>query len=182
MVNPLLIQLLSDRAGCDVTTARGANVLRLDIEKATGEYISINTIKRIVGLLVYDGNHREQVKDVIARYLGFSSWELLEAYLANSLSDFNTDNPFMELSSLPEGRRIALEWEPDRRVVLRHLEGSAYLVEESLNAKIEKGDIVSVSHVAVGFPFYASDVVRNGKSIGNYTAASRRGIVHIELV
>ncbi|MDE5807494.1 MAG: hypothetical protein K2H76_05205, partial [Muribaculaceae bacterium] len=71
--------LLSKQANCDVTTPHGANILRNDIEARTGENLSINTIKRIVGVIKSDSSPRLSTRDILARYLGFENWKHLQS-------------------------------------------------------------------------------------------------------
>ena len=181
-MNPALINLLSKQANCDVTTPYGASILRNDIEAKTGEYISINTIKRMVGILEPGHSHRLHVMNIVALYLGFPSWGMLEAYIERKISGFNAPNPFVDLESLPKNQLVDISWAPDRKVTLRHLEGKVYRVEESTNSKLQPGDLLTLSQVAVGFPFYAGKVERDGNSLGSYTAAAQKGISELFLI
>lgn len=180
--NPILVKMLSEKAGRDVTTPSGADFLRNDIHTATGEPISINTIKRLVGILDYKGNHRLQLLNIIAKYLGYTSWSVLDEVLNQGISDFTTHNPFLELESLPKDQKIEIQWEPDRRLVIRHIEDRLYEVTDCRNAKLQAGDILTLYQIGVGFPFYAKDVKRDGRSLSNYTAANITGISKIKIL
>lgn len=181
-LHSLIIQLLSKKAGTDVTTVHGANVLQQKIEKTTGEVISINTVKRLVGLLNYSGQHSSAILSIIAAYLGFSSPKLLEEYVKSKVSDFNVKSHFIDILSLKEGTRIELQWQPDRLVRILLLEGREFLVEESINSKLSKGDILHIDHLAVGFPLHIREVIREGKSMGNYQAAPINGITNLRML
>ena len=179
--NPILISMLSEKAGLDVSTPTGAEWLRNDIEKVTGETLSINTIKRITGVLEYEGSHRTMLLDIIARYLGYSSWSLLETVLQEKISFFGAENETLTLEKLPPGQVIEIRWDPDRIILLRHTKNKIFTVIESRNSKLQAGDILKLSQIAPGFPFYASDVTRNGHSLGTYTAATINGVSSIVL-
>ena len=181
-VNPKLIEMLAQKAGLDVTTARGAEYLCHDIESTTGERIGINTVKRIVGILEYEGSHREMILDIIARYLDFSSWKLLEATLNDKTSGFSKKNGILCLESLAAGQDIAVYWEPGRKIILRHNNGRCFKVVESVNSKLKAGDELQLSQIAPGFPLYASNVRRGEESLGHYTAATVSGIKKIEVL
>ena len=176
VANPKLIEMLSRKAGRDVTTASGAEFLCRDIESQTGERIGINTVKRLIGIIDYTGTHREIILDILAHYLDFSSWKLLEATLNDKISGFSKEGTLLDLENLPESQEIEVYWEPGRKVTLRHAKGREYAVTESINSKLQKGDLLKLSQIAPGFPFYASDVTRDGESLGNYTAAGIDGI------
>lgn len=63
------IKLLSEKSGRDVTTPVGADYLRNDIEATTGEPLSLNTVKRLTGLLPYDSEPRQSTLDILAGYI-----------------------------------------------------------------------------------------------------------------
>lgn len=181
-VNPKLIEMLTQRAGRDVTTPRGAEFLCYDIESATGERIGVNTVKRIVGIIDFQGSHREMILDIIARYLDFPSWSLLEATLNDKTSGFSKKNGLLNLENMPYGQKIVVCWDPGRKITLRHGEGRNFTVIESVNSKLKAGDELQLSQIAPGFPFYASNVKRDEESLGHYTAATVSGIKKIEVL
>lgn len=181
-MNPILNDMLSRKTGCDVTTSAGAEILCRNIESVTGERLGLNTVKRIVGILDYEGNHRKMIMDIIARYLDFASWELLKAKINNDISGFSLHSTILDLEALPVNQKIMIKWDPDRQVVLIHKNGRIFEVEDSLNSKLEKGDMLRLSQIAPGFPFYASEVIRNNVSLGNYSAAMVAGIKSISII
>lgn len=174
--------MLSEKTGCDVSTPIGVEILRNDIKNAIGESLGVNTLKRLVGLLEYEGTHRPVILDIVARYLGYSSWNLLNDVLEDRTSFFDEDSSLLNLEDLPPCQKIDIQWEPDRRIILQHQEGKIYRVVESVNSKLICGDILTLSQIAPGYPFYVSEVVRNGKSMGTFTAAMENGISHISLL
>ena len=57
------------------------NSLKIDIDKASGEDIGLNTLKRLMGKIDEDVNPRPSTLDMIAKYLGYNFWEhYLKAY------------------------------------------------------------------------------------------------------
>ena len=179
--NPILISMLSEKAGLNVSTPAGAEWLRNDIEKVTGEILGINTIKRITGVIEYEGSHRTMLLDIIARYLGYPSWSLLDQVIQKKISFFSDQNDAISLEKLPPDQLVEICWDPDRSVLLRHNKDKIFTVIESSNSKLKEGDILTLSQIAPGFPLYASDVIRNGDSLGTYTAASINGVSSIVL-
>ena len=180
-LNQAIIDLLSEKAGKDVATSCGADYLRNDIEAVTGEALSLNTVKRLVGILPYESIPRPVTLNIISRYLGFSSWQLFQEYLTGRISDFNVDEGFIDLAAQPLGRLIKIRWQPDRCLSIKHLGEGKYVVAESLNSKLLPEDNLYLSQIAPGFPFMVKTVVRNGRELGNYIAAKRLGIDSIEM-
>lgn len=177
--NSIIIKYLCERCGCDVTTASGATMLANDIEIKTGERLAPNTLKRLVGVLPYDFNPRNVTLQIIAKYLGFSSWEIFIETINNRISDFEEDNPFIEVSALGKGAEIRFKWEPDREIRLCHLgEGKCEVVEVA-NSKLVLGDILTLSQLAEGYPLVAKEVIREGRNLGSYIAAKIVGITDI---
>lgn len=179
--NSVIVKCLSERCGCDVTTAAGATVLANDIEKVTGERLVPNTLKRLVGVLQYDYNPRGATLEIIAKYLGFSSWQLFIESINNRISDFEEENPFIEVSGLPQGTEIRFSWEPDREIRLCHLGEGLCEVVEVANSKLAVGDVLQLSQLADGYPLVAKDVVRGDNNLGGYVAAKITGISNIKI-
>ena len=176
-----LRRLLEEKAGYDPGTPHGAEKLQKDIATATGESLSVNTLKRLTGVLPYEGEPRASTLEILARFVGLQSAKALETVLKGTSSDFNLPDNFIDVKRLPTGQMLILEWSPGRRVVLRHLEGEEYLVEEAENSKLRTGDKIKLGYVAEGYPLIAADVVRNGKSLGEYSAARDEGITRVSL-
>ena len=180
-LNKTVIDLLSAKTGRDVTTPHGADYLRNDIEAVTGEHLSLNTVKRLVGHLPYESSPRVVTLNIISNYLGFSSWQLLQEYLSGKISDFDIKEGFIDLTNQPSGKIIRIRWQPDRYLSIKHLGTGKYVVTESINSKLHSEDILYLSQIAEGFPFMVKMVERKGENLGNYIAAKKTGIDSIEI-
>ncbi len=180
-LNSIIIQYLSNRCGRDVTTPAGSTALAYDIEAKTGHLLSTNTIKRLVGILPYNFVPRSSTLSIIAEYLGFSSWEMFLETINDNVSDFNVDNPFIEVKDLEAGTEIEFSWEPDRDIKLLHQGGGWCEVIEVTNSKLAMGDRLLLVQLAEGYPLIAKEVIRNGESLGSYTSAKTKGISNIQI-
>lgn len=174
--------MLSAKAGKDVRTHSGAEILRNDIEARTGEALSLNTVKRLTGVLAYSSTPREVTLDIISRYLGYKNWALFLSAIENKISGFNTPEGFIETKDLPVGSVLKISWEPDREIKILHRGKGAYEIIESKNSKLQKGDEIHLSQIAPGFPLMVREVNREGECLGNYTAALTEGITSLELL
>lgn len=161
------------KAGFDVTTAAGATMLANDIESKTGERLAANTIKRLVGVIPYNNKPRITTLNIIARYLGWPSWESLMN--DHRSSAFGGRNPFFTTKKL-RNTIVKFKWEPDREITLIHLSRTKYKVLESINSQLQAGDILCIDLLADKCPFFAKDVIRNGEHLGTYAAATENGI------
>lgn len=145
------------------------------------EHVSLNTIKRLVGFLPYEKTHRQSTLDIIARYLDYANWAELTAVLQGSNSDFETNAETILTAQLHDGDFVRLTYHPERTLTLRYQGEGRFLVEESVNSKLQVGDIVAISAFTLHYPLLASNVIRNGQSLGEYTAGKVGGITSMSL-
>lgn len=176
-----VIELLKKRAGYDVTTPYGSSMLQKDIELKTGQRLGLNTVKRLVGLIEYKSESRQDTLDIIASYLEFKSWDNLLSYINDKVSSFDSLDSILDLEILPKGKSLQIEWDPGRKIILQHLGCGEYLTLESINSKLKKGDLVSLSQISIGFPLVVKRVIRNNEYIGNYKAAIDSGITGFKI-
>lgn len=134
-----------------------------------------------MGIIPYKFIPRSSTLEILAKYLGFSSWDLFLATINDCVSDFNVENPFIEVSELDTGDEISFNWEPDRKIRLRHLGEGLCEVIEVANSKLAQGDRLQLVQLAEGYPLMVKEVLRNGMSLGNYTAAKTNGIYNITI-
>lgn len=163
-------------------TPAGAARLRHEIESATGERISLNTLKRLVGVIGYEGMFRPVILDIIARYLGYSGYQVLADSILDRVSGFNVEGNFIEAASVPEDRELELIWQPGRRVSMINLGAGRFRVRESENSKLMPGDILEIDFLAAGFPLYVKRVIREGEDIGTYQAAATEGLTKLRII
>lgn len=51
-----------------------------------------------------------------------------------------------------------------------------FLVQMSENSKLLAGDELAVTHIVQGYPLLVTEVIRDGKSLGSFTAGKAQGI------
>lgn len=180
-LNERQIRRLSEKIGQDAATPAGATVLHLDIESTIGIHLGVNTIKRLVGVLPSDGYPRRSTLNIIASYLGYPDWKLLQEDTEFRGSGFDERNPFIEMAALESGTLVEICWKPDRRIVIRHDGGGRYEVTESENCKLRPGFLLTLSQLAIGYPFVALAEFQ-GKSLGCYRAAEGAGITRFNIL
>lgn len=171
-----ILDLLAVKAGYEVTTSGGAEKLARDISTATREPLSVNTVKRLTGVLAYQGKPRDITLQIIAKYLGYDSVSDLMLDIEGTPSDFNLPDSMIDASVIPSGKEIYLEWRPNRKLIIRSLGKARFEVTDSINSKLKRGDILMLTHLGKGFPFRTKEVIREGQSLGPYTAAPETGL------
>ena len=134
-------------------------------------------MKRLVGMIDDEREPRLSTLDIVAHYLGHQDWEELKLFDKGSNSAFGDDDEgVLQTSNLPEDSIIAVSYPPDRVLKFRHLGGGRFIVEQSEHSKLHVGDVLTVTHFVKGYPLLASDVTRDGESLGAFTAGKERGI------
>ena len=177
-----VLEMLKKMAGYDITTSCGSAMLHKDIETKTGQRLGLNTVKRLVGLIDYNSEPRQDTLTIIAHFLGFTSWECVIRYINDNISGFELKDSIVDLEILPPGKNIRIKWEPDRNILLNHIIGEKYEVLESINSKLQKGDILYLSQISEGFPLVVKKVIRDTMNMGNYKAGVDTGIKSIEII
>lgn len=170
------IQMLRQRSANELRTPADVELLALDIESKTGDHIGVNTLKRLLGFISDERSPRISTLDIVAQYLGYGDWETLAQLDTGSNSSFDKIDGELRVADLLAGRRVLVTYLPDRRVCMEYLGGELFRVIEAANSKLLVGDQLTISHIVSGYPLLVTDVVRDGVSLGSFTAGKAKGI------
>ena len=66
---------------------------------------------------------------------------------------------------------------PDRKIKMKYLGNNCFHILDSKNSKISVDDKIKLTHIVQGYPLLVSEVVREGKSLGSFTAGKAQGIL-----
>lgn len=168
--------LLKQKSGRDFRLSGDCEYLALDIESVTGEHIGVNTLKRLLGFIDDEREPRPSTLDIIARYLDFENWEVLSIYDDRSNSSFESSNEEIRVSDLSVGQDVLITYLPDRQVEIRYLGTNRFRVLSNMNSKLRAGDEITLTHIVQGYPLLVSEVIRDGESLGSFTAGKAQGI------
>ena len=154
-----------------------------DIERKTGERLSLNTIRRIFGMNNETVVPRKSTMDIIAQYVGYPDYELLLKDVGED-SDISVFTPIdaIDVVDLEKGAQLQISYDPNRVLVMSYLGNFKFIVNESQGSKLEKGDELEITQMAVGFDLLVANVIREGKSLGPYHAAKQYGLKAIEKI
>ena len=174
--SPYVTDLLKQKSNRDFRLSGDCEYLALDIESVTGEHIGVNTLKRLLGFIDDEREPRISTLDVIARYLGFDNWDVLSVYDARSNSSFEPSTEEIRVSSLAIGQRLQISYLPDRQIDMEYIGENRFRILKSMNSKLKANDEITITHVVQSYPLLVSEVVRDGKSLGSFTAGKAQGI------
>lgn len=171
-------QQLKRKSGSDLRLPSDIDFLAHDIESQTGEHMGVNTLKRLLGFIDDERQPRVSTLDIIARYLGYADWNVLNALDAKSNSGFDEIDGLLHASSLKTGQSVEVTYLPDRRVVLRLKIDNLFIITESENSKLQVDDEVILTHFIQGYPLLVSQVMRGDVQMGSFIAGKARGITY----
>jgi len=174
--------LIEQRFGREIRYPADVEALHYDVLASTGENISVNTLKRLLGMVTDVKQARPFTLDTIAHYVGHESWEAMSRFAREIGNSGFEDVDSVDIASLKGGDVIELTYPPNRMVRMCHRQGDECVVIESVNSKLCKGDVVDVSHLVLGYTLYAKNVTRNGNSMGCFTAGKIGGISSIRII
>lgn len=175
-----LRSLLETRSGHSMQSAADCEWMAMDIKSKLHDGPSVNTLKRLLGFLPYDKQHRDSTMSFIAHYLGYKNNTELQQALTKCASDFGTNDGVLENSQLETGDHVEIAYQPDRTITFEYEGDDRFVVTQSINSQLLPGDEVVIRQFAIGFPLLADNVVRNGESLGSYTAGKIGGLTSIK--
>lgn len=178
--SPYIKQLLEKRSGHRINSAADCEWLALDFKTRCGESIGVNTLKRLLGFLDYDGKtFRMSTLDIVARYLGLKNWAEAEEVMKDTASDFGYNPDVLNVEDLCPDDMVTITYKPDRKVTFKYVGGEKFVVTDSINSKLQNGDVAIIRQFVLGYPLLVIDVIRNDVSLGEYTAAKIGGLTSI---
>ena len=150
--------------------------------------ISETTVKRMFGLVGKDSPERNRTPhnstmDIVAKWLGYGCYKdlLCEIGEGNFSSEF-TSMQTIEASKLKEGTQIQFQYEPARVIVMTYIGEGEFLINESKNSKLIKGDRIRLTHLVLNQELIVNEVVRDGHSLGGYRGAKNGGLTSLEII
>ncbi|MBQ9555783.1 MAG: hypothetical protein IJV05_06130 [Muribaculaceae bacterium] len=175
-----IFKLIEKHCGRAITRSADCEFVALDIESVTGEHIGVNTIKRLLGFIDDEREPRQTTLDIIARYLGSATWDALV-----NRSEMMVTSDFIPgkrkeimVRELEVGKRVRISYHPNRVLTLEYLGDYHFTVVDSVNGKLQTGDQLTLTHIIHQYPLLVSEVVRNGRSLGAFTAGDPYGITY----
>ena len=150
--------------------------------------ISAITLERIWGYSTRKAdNVSSRSLDIMASYAGWNTWVDFLKHLKvdkGEDSDFFLDSA-IHVEDLAPGDIIRITWQPDRIVTARHLGNARFVVEESINASLKRGDSFSCLEFRTGLPLYLDNFSRPGDQSlegSRYAAGLSKGISSAEVL
>lgn len=150
--------------------------------------LSETTLKRMLGLVGENSPERNRTPhvstmDILAKWLGYENYRaLLREIGENNYSSEFTFMDYIDVKNLETGTQIQLKWEPSRIIVITYCGDENFIVNESKNSKLLKGDKIKLAHLVFGQELLIQEVFRGDRLLGPYRGAKEGGLTSIEII
>lgn len=169
--------IIEQHCGRKIRNAADCTWLSLDMESKIGCSLSVNTLKRMLGILSYSKSHNMSSLDLLARYIGYGCWEDVDKERNKKVSAFGENKDLLESSILETGTLVNITYNPNRQIEMEYMGGDRYKVLDSVNSKLKVNDVVVIYQMMLHHPLIVADVLREGHSLGTYQAALDGGLI-----
>lgn len=143
--------------------------------------LSMSTLKRLWGYVAGPQSTRESTLTILSCFAGYQDWKDFTRNHEHQPS--KDESGFLDaavlVEEMPTGGEVLLEWFPDHRCRVRKQDDGTLVVIEAEGCKLQVGDTFRTMQISVGNPFYATHVMREGRSLPDYVAGRTRGIVRV---
>lgn len=150
--------------------------------------VSETTVKRMLGLVGENSPERNRTPhvstmDILAKWLGYENYNALlrEIGEEDSSSEF-TSLESITVSDLDEGSQVQIKYEPARVIVMTYLGGGVFVINESKNSKLRKGDRIRLTQLVLGHELLVREVIRGESNLGGYRGAKDGGLTSLEII
>lgn len=172
---------LEQRMGQQLQSPADFQLLIQQIWEKNHAVLSLSTIKRLWGYVESNGAPRLSTLNTLAQFLGFTDWN---AYLVALEQRGGTESAMftgegIHTADLQAGDRIAVAWQPNRQCTFRYLGDNQFVVEDSENAKLQRGTIFSAARFMIGQPMYLDNILLADGSRTSYVAGKRNGLTSV---
>lgn len=177
-----IIELLKEKSGNQLRQPSDCENLSLDIESKTRVRIGATTLKRLLGFAHDERTPHASTLNAIAHYLGYAHWEELLLIEDKGNSGFSTSDEEIRSVELQPDVHVEITYLPDRRVVMQYLGNQRYRIVESENSKLQKGDELEIQNFVLHHPLLVLNVLREGESLGQFTAGRVSGLTSVKVL
>ena len=177
-----IIDKLGETFGSPIRYPSDCERLSADISHRLNEIIGVTTLKRLFGFVNDVKMPRQITLDILARYSGFDTYELMIRELGvEGDSGFESD-PDVDSANLNPGDRVTFTYLPDREVTLEYLGSLNFKVLTSKGSSLLPGDVAVIPIFCLNQPLRIEFVKRAKVDLGRYVAGKVSGITSISVV
>lgn len=180
-----LKHLVEDSVGFQLRTSHDFEQLHDHMQQRIAEAVGVSTLKRIWGYIDGYNSVRPSTLDVICRFVGYPDWNTFVADYCGE-EDRQTSHRIitstLASSDIATGSLVALEWNPNRRLVIKHLKNGYYEVVEAHNTKLSVNDSFQCDRFLLGHPLYVNTCVHAGQSPTSFVMGKQGGLTKVTIL
>ena len=172
---------LEQRVGQQLQSPADFQLLIQQIWEKNHAVLSLSTIKRLWGYVESNGAPRLSTLNTLAQFLGFADWNtyLVALEQRGGIESALCTGEGIQTTDLQAGDRIAVAWQPSRQCTFRYIGDNQFIVEESKNAKLQRGTIFSAARFMIGHPMYLDNILLADGTRTSYVAGKRNGLTSV---
>ena len=172
---------IEQRVGQQLQSPADFQLLIQQIWEKNHAVLSLSTVKRLWGYVESNGAPRLSTLNTLARFLNFTDWH---AYLVSLEQRGGIESAMftgegIQTSELKKGDLIAVTWQPNRQCSFRYLGDNQFVVEESKNAKLQRGTTFSTARFMISQPMYLDNILLTDGTRTSYVAGKRNGLTSV---
>ena len=114
------------------------------------------------------------VESVTGEHIGVNTMKRLLGFIADEREPRTSTLDIIARYEI--GQRVLVSYPPNRTLTIENQGDNHFIVLESENSKLQKGDQLTLTHLVRGYPLLVADVMREGRSLGAFTAGKAQGI------
>lgn len=181
-----LIEITNKKLGFEPTTPSEYDKLIWQIQKTTGDTLSLSSIKRLWGYVKHEGRFSTSTLNILARFNGIKDWESFKNSIGKEMpvtndneSGFHSES-MIDAGKFQPGDRLSLSWNDGKGCELECLGHMRFRVAASSNIKLKEGDSFTLHTLCIGYPIVVSDIVRGDMRFPSYIGAKKGGLQSIK--
>ena len=174
-----LLEAVEKRLGAPVRTTNDFERLSAAMAYALPESLGATTLKRIWGYIPSRTTPRLSTLDLLAEFAGFKDFkDFCKKMHAEDSSDFITRS-YLTTAELDPGDTVSIGWAPNRLVKLLFKGNDQFEVLEVANARLQPGDLLTISCFFKGWPLFVPGILRDGAMTPPYIAGKAHGLTQL---
>lgn len=180
-----LKKLVEKSAMHPLKTSKDFELLHWQMQERQNSTVGITTLKRLWAYVEGYEETRESTLDVLCRFVGFPDWHTFVADYCE-VEGAGTSRRILTSSlpseTLPVGKLVVIEWNPKRRLWLKHKGEGYFEVVESTNAKLAIGDTFHCTRFLLNQPLYVDNCRRGDEPPCMFAMGLQGGLTRVEVL
>lgn len=175
-----VIHHIEKKYGKPIRYASDCDAIAGEISSQTKKFVSVNTVKRLLGYISEEREPRLYTLDIIAEYLGCENWDVYWMQMCKRRGSNFGRIDSINISNLKIEDIIEFQYLPDRKVTIKYCGNFFFDVTDAQNSSLLIGDKIEVKQIITNYPMFIDDVIRNEEHLGQLTVGLPDGIKIVE--